>query len=411
MADNEEVIIGYTDEGLTLLTYNQIVDKLTAAFQSCYGDDVDLSSNTPDGQLLRIFAEMLADEHDTMRELDNSFNPDVARGAAQDYRYRLNNIWRKAGLYTSVACTFTVSETTELAGLDGVTPDEAYAWGVTDGTYNYLLNNTEVFQPGTYTRQFTCNQMIAANPAEGAINAQISSVNNINISNITNTAPISIGAQIENDQRFAARREDSMVNSGMNCCDSITSQLLQLPTVVNAKAYEHDYVNYPDGIDADGIPKDTIWVVVSGGSNQEIGQAIYENISGTATKGEQQASVVSMSGQTLTFNFDYAIVHDIYLKFTLQKLYPSFNVRMDAFKQTIAENTSIDINGSIDSSLMNIIIREAISTNAETVILGAVPLNIQLSSDNVTWTEYLEGLGKQIKYVLLPENITVEVIE
>ena len=411
MADEDEIITGYTDEGLVLLTYSQIVDSLTRSWQHLFGDDIDLSSNTPDGQLLRIFAEMIADEHDTVREVDNSFNPDVARGAAQDYRYRLNNIERKAGLYTSVPISFTVLNETSVAGIDGQDMSEAVAWGVTDGIYNYLINSSETFEPGTYTRQVTCTTAVAANPPIGTITRQILDVNNINITDITNSAPTRVGAAEEGDERFAARRELSTVNSGMNCCDSITNQLLELPTVTNAKAYEHDYSNYPESIDADGIPLNTIWVVTDGGSAEEIARTIYENISGTGTKGSQSYTLTSASGQSLTFRFDYAITRNIYLRFQIQKLYPSFNLRVDTFKQTIADETSIDINAPIDSSTLNTIIRQAIMSNSEVVQIGAVPLDIQISTDQTNWVEYLPAAGKQIKYVLLAENISVEVLD
>ena len=84
---------------------------------------------------------------------------------------------------------------------------------------------------------------------------------------------------------------------------------------------------------------------------------------------------------------------------------------MDDFKKYISDNTSIDISAPIDSSTMNTIIREAIISNSEAVQLGAVPISIELSVDNTNWVEYLEGAGKQIKYVLLPENIDVTVVD
>lgn len=410
MAD--DVIIGYTEEGLNLLTYNDIVNKLTNSWKYLFGDDIDLSSNTPDGQLLRIFAEMISDEHDTIRSVDNSFNPDTARGAAQDYRYRLNNLERKAGLYTSIPFTFTIinGETT-LAGLDGQEPDSAVAWGATDGTYNYYLNSTETFAVGQHTRQFTCSTMAAINPAINSITEQITDMNNINVTNLSNGAATAVGATEENAEKFAARRDASTVNSGMNCCDAITRQILQLPTVVNAKAYEHNYSDFPDEVDSDGIPLNFIWVVVNGGSANEIGRAIYENISGTGTKGSQSTTITSDSGQPLTFHFDYALTKNIYLRFKIKKLYSNFNLRIDDLKQAIADETQIDINAPIDTSTLNVIIRQAIINNSEVVTIGGVPLDIEISDDNINWVEYLPGAGKQIKYVLLASNIGIEVIE
>lgn len=405
----EEVTIGYTEQGLVLYTYNEILEKLISGLNEIYGSDLSEDSSTPDMQWVRLIAEMIADEHDTVRDLDNSFNPDIARDAAQDYRYRLNNLERKAGFYTSVPITFKIqNEDTTLEGLDGQEPNEGSAWGCTDGNNNYLLNNTEEFEVGqTYTRQFTCTEMAEVNPPIGSITKQIQDYYNINVIDISNEAPTAIGAPSESNEKFAAQREQSFVNAGMNCCDSITRQLLELSTVNNAKAYEHDYTNYPDGPDADGIPLNCIWVVVDGGSSVDIARAIYENISGTDTKGSQSETLTSNSGQELTFRFDYALTRNIYLKFILKKLYPTFNVNTEELKKIIADNTSIDINSSIDSSTMNDIIRDAIIENSEVVELGAVPLGIQLSTDKTNWIEFLAGAGKQIKYVLIPENIEV----
>ena len=40
--------------GLQVITQNEIVDNLTSEFQEIYGEDINVDSNSPDGQIISI---------------------------------------------------------------------------------------------------------------------------------------------------------------------------------------------------------------------------------------------------------------------------------------------------------------------------------------------------------------------
>ena len=45
--------------GLQTVTQSEIVDNLTSEFQEIYGEDINVESNSPDGQIINTFAQML----------------------------------------------------------------------------------------------------------------------------------------------------------------------------------------------------------------------------------------------------------------------------------------------------------------------------------------------------------------
>ena len=83
--------------GLSLDTRNQIYSQMQTEWQEIMGGDVNFESNTPDGQILQIFAQMCADYSEVTREIYNSFFPNKVGATVQDERYAINGIFRKEG--------------------------------------------------------------------------------------------------------------------------------------------------------------------------------------------------------------------------------------------------------------------------------------------------------------------------
>ena len=87
MADN------YIDEtGIHTQTVDEIVSELTTEYKNIYGQDINVDSDTPDGQRINIEAQAKADVLDFAVQLYNSFDVDAVGGVAQDRLYKINNI-------------------------------------------------------------------------------------------------------------------------------------------------------------------------------------------------------------------------------------------------------------------------------------------------------------------------------
>ena len=103
--------------GLQVKTANEITSDLKTGFKTIYGADINLDSNTPDGQLVGIMAQIAVDLRELLVAINNSFDPDQAQGVLLDQRCAINNVVRQGGTYTVQPIDVTVSTTTTLSGL------------------------------------------------------------------------------------------------------------------------------------------------------------------------------------------------------------------------------------------------------------------------------------------------------
>src|SRR5579872_1610275 len=136
--------------GLTIEPNAQIVADLVLDYQNIYGSDISVSSNSPDGQLINIQAQMISDYLELLDSIYNSFSPANAFGTQLDQRVALNGIQRKQGTFTQAQVLVTFSAAVTLPGLDqtAVTP-----FTVADNSGNqFQLVTTHVAGgPGTAT--------------------------------------------------------------------------------------------------------------------------------------------------------------------------------------------------------------------------------------------------------------------
>ena len=139
--------------GLQTLTQNEIVENLTKKFQEIYGEDINVESNSPDGQLINIFAQMLEDYYEVLSQVNASFDPDQAIGTVLDQRCALNGVQRKAGTYTYVMIDVTADRSVTLQGLDQNSVEESYTISDNEGN-QFVLANTSSISSGVSSLRF-----------------------------------------------------------------------------------------------------------------------------------------------------------------------------------------------------------------------------------------------------------------
>lgn len=398
----------FNENGLTIKTANEIRNDLINGFKSIYGDDINLDSNTQDGQLIELLVQMNVSLREMLIELYNSGTPDLCRGRLQDVRYRINNVFRKQGKFTTIPMTITCSDTVTLQGLDNGYEDiNSTGYGVSDDNGNvFYLVNTQTLEAGTHENiLFRSAMQSDINPPIGTITNSLEIKTEI-VSVINNKVALSIGATEETDEEFEKRRAKSVALVGQNSTDNIQSQLMNLSSVNDVFVYSHDYINYPDTEDADGVKPFHIWVIVDGGTNEEIANTIYLNIAGASTKGNQKVTLQTASGQPFVVNFDRVEAKDLYIKFDLREIEAGTIFDINAIKNYIVENLKFKVNEYAETSKITEVIREAI---ASTGVIG-VGLNVQISDDNNTWVSYIPSGSKINKFVISQENILIEEI-
>lgn len=371
--------------GLTLDTRNQIYSQMQEEWQEIMGGDVNFDSNTADGQILQIFAQMCADYSEVVREIYNSFFPNKVGSTVQDERYAINGIFRKEGSYTIQTIQITVDKTVTLQGLDQTS--EPYTVQSDNGEQWYLLDTTTItVDDPIQSLSFRAKEKGNVQPAIGTITSQVTVVQGVTSVN-NEVAPTSYGTEEGTDEAFAIRREQSVSNPSKNNITAIKGNILTLDSVNQCEVYQYTPTYSGNNLitDALGIPVGGNWVIVDGGDGYSIANVIYENNSNNILKGSVTENILTVSGQTVEIKFDRPIAVPLYIKFNIQETVPDSSFDTQSIKTEIVENCTFKIGQYSDTSYVTDVARQALLDTSN----SGVVTEVKISTDNTNWYDYI----------------------
>lgn len=399
----------YVDSaGLTLQTLSDIVTDLETGFKEIYGNDINLDANSPDGQMINLFAQAKIDILECIREVYNSFSPSNASGRVLDQRCAINGIIRQGATYTTVSITIIASESVSLVGLDGIgTP-----FTVTDSSGNdfYLLNSfTTISGPNTATFQ-------SANAGAVSIsNGTITTIKTVTygIDSVTNPGGALIqGVDEETDAALRYRRARSVANASSGYIDGLLGEILSLDNVIFANVFENfTHVTGITGIT--GMPPHSIWCVVDGGYPTAIADVIYRKRSigcnmynGTGATGvtgpARIVNITGTNGVIVPIKFSDAVYQDLYIDLTLTTFDPNFTIDSAFIKQSIVDNIEYGIYQPADYSQIAAHIK---SIDPNTVIVEGGVGGSSSPTDS-----YAYPSTKDRRWILATSRITITVV-
>lgn len=394
-----------TYSGLTTKDNLTLVDDLKTGLQNIYGGEeiLNFDSNTPDGQLVEILAELGTVIRQMITEVYNSCDPSKCTGAVQDSRYQINYLERKAGAFTLQNIAITASKTVTLQGLDNAyNEDEASAFTVADDNGNnwYLVDTTTIYT-GITTLEFRAQNRGYIVPVVGTITNQVTIVDGVtNV--VNNVGPTSIGYEQESDADFRIRRENSIASNGKNNEDSALAQILELDGVVNATYH----INRTGSTDATSTPAHTVWYVVEGGANTEITNVIYANLGGSGTRGSVTVPITTSGLQVINIKFDRETIVPLYIRFDIKVITDLGEIDQDAVKEYIAENLTYNMGEDAETSKITQTCADAMLSDGG----NGYALNIEISDDGITWTDYLQASSIADKFTTDVDKITITAI-
>lgn len=390
------------ENGLILSTFNELRDEVQTDMNNIYaidGDNINFDSSTPDGQFTNILAQIGSDIRELIREVYNSFDPDKCSGVVQDVRYSLNFLTRKGGTFTVQNIDVTTNKTVTLDGLDDSYNDvNASSYTVSDNAGNnwYLIDTTTI-TAGTTSLPFRAQNMGLVQPTVGTITNQVTKVLGVTAVN-NSVAPTTLGENQESDEEFRVRRNRSTAINGQNNYDAMTGQLLALDGITDV--YVH--VNSDDTTDSTGTPAYTVWVIAEGGANSDIANIVYANSGGLPTRGNVTVDTVTVSGEEVTVNFDRANPVPLYIRFDVQNT-SGINVDFDTVKSEIVQNLSYSLGAPAETSAITNVASSALLTLGS----GLYALNVEVSTDGTTWTDFIASSSLQNKFVVDATRITI----
>lgn len=389
--------------GLSVDNYNTLLNNIQTSMNTIYavdGDNINFDSSTPDGQFTNILAQIGSDIREVIQEVYNSFDPDKCTGVVQDSRYALNYLTRKGGAFTIQNIDITTDKTVTLQGLDANYNDiNAASYTVSDNAGNlwYLIDTTTVLA-GTTSLPFRSQNLGLVQPTIGTINNQVTKVLGV-ISVNNSVAPTTLGESQESDAEFRIRRNRSTATNGQNNYDAMTGQLLELDGVTDVQVH----VNNTSSTDTTGTAAYTVWVIAEGGANADIANVIYQNSSGLPTRGSVSVNVPSISGQVFETSFDRANPVPLYIQFDLKNTNASANIDEDTIKEYIASNLTFTLNQPAETSYVT----EVASASLLEYGTGLYALNVEVSTDGTTWTDYIASASLKNKFTVDTTRITI----
>lgn len=305
--------------GLTVKTYAELTTYYTVGYQSIYGADINLDSDSPDGQFLGITRQANLDNLDLLVQIYNSFDPDLAVGVVLDQRVAINGIQRQGGTSTITNVTLVVDRALSLVGLDALVLNPlAVIYTVADNAGNLyqLIASQSPSGAGTYVYAFQASTPGAILTIPNTITNAVTVI--LGVASVNNpTVATSTGINEETDAALKIRRQRSTALSSQGYLSGLLAALLNITGMVNAFVYE----NNTDSTDGDGVPSHSIWVITNGGASADIANAIYsKRNAGCGMKGSVTYTIIQLDMTSFVVRWDIVVPETLYIQFNAHSM-------------------------------------------------------------------------------------------
>lgn len=249
---------GVTANGFVVKTEAEIIADMNASFLAAFGAQFATDPSLPDGQLIGVYANSLANAWLQAEAAYNAFSPSAAFDVGLDKVVELNNVERIVDEPTKVAMSFV--------GAVGTVIPVGYIIKTEDGLEFSTI--AQCILPGNVTAR--CTTLGAIQIAANEVHV-LSTPLPAGLTSATNPEAGITGIVREDDPALRQRRSKSTISSGTSALDAIYQAVesLRLP-----------YINILENDTAatvDGIPPFSFLTVVEGGTPEEISRVIFDN--------------------------------------------------------------------------------------------------------------------------------------
>lgn len=257
---------GLTVTGFQAKTLEEIQEELASELKSQISSTLNTSAASPLGQLIGIFASHLRQVWELAEAVYNGQYPDSATGFSLTALAALTGTAREAATRSVVLCTVNVDPGAYAAGTL-----TAHVLG--DPTARFV-NTVEVTNGGGAAADVTGVEfqaeetgVVRANAGTLTVQAEVTSGWN----SVTNPLDATLGAEVEEDSALRLRRESELRAVGSTTADAVRVDVALVEGVTSVSVLEND-----TDATVDGIPPHSLEVVVLGGDDADVAQAILE---------------------------------------------------------------------------------------------------------------------------------------
>lgn len=287
-----------TSSGVIIPDTAELRAAVEYEFRSVFGQDLDVSPETPQGVLITMETENRDAVVRNNAELANQINPDIAGGVF------LDAIWALTGGQRWDA-TQSILTQVEFGGVPGTIIPKGSLAETKTGDQFATTKPLIIGKDGKITGDMRAVETGPVECPAGKLNTVASSV--LGWETVSNPTNAVLGRVAESDLQSRRRRKLTLAKNTVSVGEAITSALYELEGV-RSLAYRENYTDTPMSLDGITLVPHSVYVCVEGGESGEIARALLRTKTiGAAFNGSEEVEVPEpVSGQIYTVKFDRA---------------------------------------------------------------------------------------------------------
>lgn len=295
---------GITAEGFKRKKLDQLLNELNDAVKAIFGENFNVSPESPDGQINGVVSESNANLWELAEEAYNAFNPSVASGDVLSNLVQLNGITRLPATPSRALLDITGTSSTIIPEGSLVSTSDSGLQYATESDVEISGGVAQVFASAVET-----GPNISLAGTITIIDTPITGWDSV-----TNASDAIEGTDVETDVELRARRSASVARDAQAIIDAIFAEVSSVPGVTQVTVLEND----TDVTDLDGNPPHSFQVIVTGGDDDEIAQAIWlKKPAGIQAFGSTLVDVPDSQGIEHSIGFSRPTPVDIYVDITV----------------------------------------------------------------------------------------------
>jgi uncharacterized phage protein gp47/JayE len=308
---------GLTPAGFEAKTAAEILADIEAAQKASLGADLDVSPEQPLGQINGIVAAKLRELWEALGLVYVARIPAGASGASLEGIGEITALSRLGATYGTTTLTVILGAGRTLAAgaVASVTGQPTNRWVTTAAATNASGAQASVSvaaraeSPGLQRANAGTISVIAT-PVTGWVG-------------VTNAADAIPGAAAETDPALRRRRAETIRAGGSSPLDAVRRAIADVTDVTQVRVFE----NATDFVDADGHPPHSLDVLVVGGTDQAVADALWSaKAAGIRTWGSTSRTVTDSGGTARSVSFSRPSVVNVYVAATVERdpsVYPT----------------------------------------------------------------------------------------
>jgi len=313
--------------GLTIKTLAEVTADLTTAMQNIYGADINVESNSPDGQMINIFAQAVIDNLEVLVDVYNAMDPELSSGVNLNKVLALNGLTRNPATFTTTPVSITTNRALTLIGLDTLlTNPNAQVFSVQDANKNvFQLVTTYAFgAAGTASLTFQAVTPGAIEVLPNTITQQATPILGVTVVNNPSVSTTVVGVDEETDVAFKIRRAKMFLLPSTGPADAVQAALLAPYSLlgVTYQAADAMVVENDTSGTVNGVPARSIYCIVryNGSASHRFQiprQIVSKKIPGCGLYGAESETIMRNNGLPFVGKWDWAVAQPLYMTFGL----------------------------------------------------------------------------------------------